>query len=170
MNDRTIHLTGYFATEDSCAEAVEVLHHGGLGPAHVFHPFPSEKVQEAGGKAKSPVRLWVLLGGILGCCTGFALTIGLSTEYPHRTAGMPIISIPPFVIIAFELTILFGTLSGLLGLLFHGGFPRFDPLPSYDPAFSGAKFGVVVDCAEGERSRIEEILRDAGAVEVKHAA
>ncbi|PYO44519.1 MAG: hypothetical protein DMD33_02800 [Gemmatimonadetes bacterium] len=79
---------------------------------------------------------------------------------------MPIVSIPPFVIIAFELTILFGALSGLVGFFVHGGFPRLAPLPGYDPRFSGDRFGVLVDCRGADRAQIEAALRQAGATEV----
>jgi molybdopterin-containing oxidoreductase family membrane subunit len=134
----------------------------------VFSPFASEKVREALHAPHSPARLWVLLGGITGCATGFTLTIGLSAEYPHVTAGMPIVSLPPFVIIAFELTILFGALSGLLGFLVHGRFPRLEPVPGYNVQFSDDRFGLVVCCTAGDRLRVEALLRKAGATEVTH--
>jgi Protein of unknown function (DUF3341) len=137
-----------------------------LEPLQVFMPFPSDRIQEELGRRSSPVRLWVLLGGIAGCLSGFWLTIGLSLEYPHRTAGMPIVSIPPFVIIAFELTILFGALCGLLGFLVHGRFPVFDPVPEYDPRFSADRFGLVVECGAADRARVERLMREAGALEV----
>ena len=114
------------------------------------------------------MRLWVLLGGITGCLGGFLLTIGLSTLYPHRTAGMPIVSIPPFVIIAFELTILCGALSGVLGFLVHGRFGSREPVVGYRVDFTNDRFGVVVECAAVEVIRVDEVLRGAGAMEVTH--
>lgn len=159
-------ITGLFPDEETCVRGIVAVRRVGVERPRVCSPFPSEHIPEALGLAKSPVRLWVLLGGIAGCLSGFWLTIGLSLEYPHRTGGMPIVSIPPFVIIAFELTILFGALSGLAGFLFHGRFPRLAPPPGYDPRFSGACFGVLVDCRVTDRARIEAALRQAGATEV----
>src|SRR5262249_19549434 len=127
-----IRVTGFFTDEEPCVRGIVALRAAGFDQPRVFSPFASEKVREALLTARSPVRLWVFLGGITGCASGFALTIGLSAEYPHVTAGMPIVSIPPFVIIAFELTILFGALSGVLGFLVHGGFPRFESEPGYN--------------------------------------
>ena len=164
--DHDTRITGFFADEDACVRAVGAARQASLDVRQVFLPFPSEAVVEAFGRRRSPVRLWVLLGGIAGCLSGFWLTIGLSLEYPHRTAGMPIVSIPPFVIIAFELTILFGALSGLLGFLVHGGFPQFEPEAGYDPRFSADRFGVAVGCASADRARVERLLRTAGASEV----
>lgn len=165
MTDQ-MQVTGFFANEETCVRGIDAVRDAGLGQPRVFSPFASEKVLAALHRAHSPVRLWVLLGGITGCATGFALTIGLSAGYPHVTAGMPIVSIPPFVIIAFELTILFGALSGLLGFLVHGRFPRLEPMPGYDVQFTDDHFGLVIYCAAGDRLRVEALLRKAGATEV----
>ena len=164
-----IRVTGFFTDEEPCARGIVALRAAGFAQPRVFSPFASEKVREALHTARSPVRLWVFLGSITGCAGGFALTIGLSAEYPHVTAGMPIVSIPPFVIIAFELTILFGALSGVLGFLVHGGFPRLESEPGYDVRFTEDRFGVVVRCAAADRPRAEALLRKAGAAEVKDA-
>jgi len=167
MSD-TARVTALFAAEEACAGAITALRGGGFQVARAFTPFASERVAEALGARRSPVRWWVLLGGFTGCAGGFALTIGLSTLYPHRTAGMPIVSIPPFVIIAFELMILCGALSGVLGFLVHGRFGRDAPAPGYRVEFTDDRFGVVVDCGAAEVVRVDEVLRAAGATEVTH--
>lgn len=165
-----LQMKGLFADEHACARGIESLRQAGLDRPHVFSPFLSEEILRALGEPRSPVRFWVLSGGITGCATGFLLTIGLSLEYPHVTAGMPIVSIPPFVIIAFELTILFGTLFGVIGFLLHGRFPRLKPLSGYDTRFTNDSFGVVVRYDAGERERAERLLREAGALEVTDEA
>ena len=161
-----LRVTGFFPEESACLDGIAAARRAGLLLLEVFSPVPSERILEALDRRPSPVRLWVLGGGIAGCLSGFWLTIGLSMEYPHRTAGMPIVSIPPFVIIAFELTILFGALSGLLGFLVHGRFPQVESTPGYDLRFSADRFGVVVECPPAERPQVEHLLRGAGASEV----
>jgi hypothetical protein len=168
MSDR-VRLTGVFAAEEACARAIEQLRER-PGELQAFSPFASERILEALRVRPSPARRWVLAGGITGCASGFALTIGLSAEYPHVTAGMPIVSIPPFVIIAFELTILFGALAGVLGFLVHGRFPQLAPVAGYDERFSADRFGLSLECAATERAALTRLLYDAGAVEVIDAA
>jgi ActD protein len=163
-----LQVVGLFGDEETCVRGIAALREAGLGRPRVFSPFASERILEALEATRSPVRRWVLLGGITGCASGFVLTVGLSAEYPHVTAGMPIVSIPPFIIIAFELTILFGALSGLVGFLVHGRFPRFDPVPGYCPRFSDDRLGVLIECAVDDCRRAEEVLRAAGAIEVTH--
>jgi hypothetical protein len=166
VREEELRIKALFADEHTCARGIELLREAGFGRPHVFSPFLSEDILSALRVRRSPVRFWVLSGGILGCATGFWLTIGLSSEYPHVTAGMPIVSIPPFVIIAFELTILFSALFGVIGFLVHGRFPRLAPVAGYDVGFTNDCFGVVVQCEARDQSRAERLLRDAGASEV----
>jgi hypothetical protein len=172
MTDGTpVEVVGYFDDEEACVHAIDGMRRAGLPPARVFSPFPSVHILEALGFSRSPVRVWVLLGGISGAVSGFALTIGLSAAwYPHVTGGMPIVSVPPFVIIAFEMMILFGSLAGALGFLLHGGFPQLEAFAGYDPRFTEDRFGVVVECPANRASEAEGLLRKAGAVEVTRAA
>lgn len=165
-----VNVIGSFADEEESAHAIEELRHSRLGAVRAFTPFPSEKIQEALALPKSPVRACVLAGGITGALSGFALTIGLSMEWPHYVGGKPIVSIPPFVIIAFELMILFGALSGLAGLLIFGRLPQFDPIPGYSGRFGSDRFGVVVRCATADAARAETMLRQAGAEQIEREA
>jgi hypothetical protein len=98
-------------------------------------------------------------------------------DWPLVTGGKPIVSIPAFVVIAFELTILFGALSTVVGLFISARLPRFRPLVVYDPEFSAGRFGVRVvpppDRVEEAReilaSRDPAELRDDPEEEVSHA-
>jgi Alternative complex III, ActD subunit len=167
MNDE-IELVGSFADEENCAGAIRALKRARLEPVRVFAPIPSEHIAEAVGARKSPVRAFVLTGGIVGIITGFALTIGTSMEWNLIVGGKPVISIPPFVIIAFELMILFGGISAVLSFLFNARLPALEPTAGYSERFGSDRFGVMVRCAQADGARIESLLRTAGAEEVVH--
>jgi hypothetical protein len=62
--------------------------------------------------------------------------------------GKPIVSIPAFVIIAFELTILFGALATLTGFLILAGLPS--PKGIAEPQEYGNRFAIIVS-EEGRR-------------------
>ncbi len=115
---------------------------------------------------RSPVRYWQLFGGITGLLSAIALTFGTSWEWNLIVGGRPIISVPPYIIIMFELLILIGGLSGLTGFFVHNRMPVFDPLPGYRSRFSEDKFGLVVQCDDAAAARIESILREAGAEDI----
>ena len=168
--DPPVDVTGLFGDEEACLRAIGAVRRAHLEP-RVFSPFPSPAILDALDLRPSPVRVWVLVGAITGALSGFALTIGLSAAwYPHVTGGMPIVSIPPFVVIAFEMMVLFGALAGAAGFVFHGGFPQLDAFPGYNPRFTDDRFGVVVRCPMRRASEAETLMRDAGAEEVERAA
>jgi molybdopterin-containing oxidoreductase family membrane subunit len=79
--------------------------------------------------------------------------------------GKPVGSVLPYVVIAFELTILFGALATILGLIVHAWFGT-KPAP-YDPRFSDDHIGVFVPCSSERRSQVEQALKASGAVDVR---
>jgi molybdopterin-containing oxidoreductase family membrane subunit len=107
------------------------------------------------------------VGALTGTVSGFALTIWTALKWNLITGGKPVVSIPPFVVIAFELTILLGGLCTLLGLLIAARLPSLRVSPRYDPRFSADRFGVEVVCEGDERRAVEDLLRGAGAEEVR---
>src|SRR3989449_6349751 len=75
-------------------------------------------------------------------------------------------SLPPFVIIAFELMVLFGGIATVIGLVVLGRLPRFRPSATFDPRFTNDRFGIAIHCAPGRSGSVREILRTAGAEDV----
>ncbi len=161
-----IELVASFTDEELCIHAVHTLKNSGIEGFRVFSPIPSEHLTHAIGKAKSPVRIGVLAGGIAGVLTGLAVTIGTAMEWDLVAGGKPIVSMPPYIIIMFELMILFGGLMAIGGFLFRARMPQLDPVPGYDARFSADRFGIAIGCPEADGARIESILREAGAEEV----
>ena len=72
----------------------------------------------------SPVRIFALAGAAAGCAAGVALPAHTMLDTGLIVGGKPIVSIPPIVVIAFELTMLGGALGGLIGFLVLSGLPR----------------------------------------------
>ena len=71
----------------------------------------------------SPLGWFTGAGAVLGAATGFGLTIGTVLAWPLITSGKPLVSLPPFMIIAFELTILLGAVASILGFFHLNRFP-----------------------------------------------
>jgi len=161
---------GVFAHVDTTVRAIGELKRRGFGRLATYSPVPLEELEEAltgHGLPRSPVRLFTLVGGLTGTACGFALTIWTVLKWDLITGGKPVVSIPPFVIIAFELTILLGGLCTLLGLLVTAPLPSLRASPHYDPRFSADHFGVEVTCSPDQVPAVAEILRTAGAEEVR---
>jgi len=110
-------------------------------------PFAVPEVQEILPQPRSKVRLFALIGAGAGTVTGFAFTILTSLSWPLIVGGKPIVSLPPFLIIAFALTILFGSLSTFLGFLLLSRLPSIRSIRSEEEY--GNAFVILVE--EGRR-------------------
>ena len=162
-------VVGVFAHVDTTVKALEELKAKGYHDLEVYTPAPIHEIEDVMERDRpvSHVRLFTLIGGLTGTASGFLLTIWSAMQWGLVTGGKPIASIPPFVVIAFELTILFGGLATVLGLVLLGRLPRLRPSAGYDPRFSNDRFGVAVQCASGRGASVAGILRGAGAEEVR---
>ena len=161
---------GVFAHVDTTTHAIRELRARGFQAISTYSPVPLEELEEAltgHGLPKSPVRLFTLVGGLTGTATGFWLTIWSSAKWGLIVGGKPVVSIPPFVVIAFEMTILFGGLCTVLGLLIAGRLPWLGAAGRYDPRFTADRFGVEVVCPPDQVRVVREILERAGAEEVR---
>ena len=169
-----IQLVVSFKSDEACAAGIEALHHAQVHEFHSFSPFPSEKIAEAidevRGWGPSPVRKYVLAGGFTGAFTGLIVTVGTSWEWNMNTGGRPIASIAPYIIIIFELMILFGVLGAVTSFFLTSRLPAFDPSPGFRTRFGADRFGLVVQVAESDASRIEALMRDAGAEDIVREA
>jgi hypothetical protein len=84
----------------------------------VVSPYHVHEVDEILDVRPSRLKFFTFFGALSGTITGFAFTIYTVLRWPFLiTGGKPLVSIPPFIIIAFELTILFGVISTFLGFL-----------------------------------------------------
>jgi hypothetical protein len=160
---------GVFAHVDTTVHALEELRAKGYHDVTVYTPVPVHEIEEVVERDRpvSRVRLFTLIGGLLGTVSGFTLTIWSSLHWGLVTGGKPIASIPPFVVIAFELTILFGGIATLVGMAILGRLPRLTPSAAFDPRFTNDRFGVAVHCAPERSASVRGILGAAGAEEVR---
>ncbi len=114
----------------------------------IYLPFPVEEVEEILGRPVSKLNIITLLGAITGTITGFGFTTYTVLSWPLITGGKPLISIPAFVIIAFELTILFGAITSFLGFLLLSRLP--DIRWIINPMEFDNRFTIVIDDGEDD--------------------
>ncbi len=161
-------IVGTFAFEEDFLAAARNLRSSGFDDISLLSPVPLKEAQEVLGLGKSPVRHYSLAGAIIGAISGFAMAAGTALVFILPTGGRAIITIPPFLIITYEMTILFGVLFTLIGFHFVSGLPAWKDRP-YVPSANVDRFVVIVEGAAAEQAaRAEAIIRDAGAEEVRH--
>ena len=163
-------LVSVYDMPSDVATVVRKLKARGFEDLTTYSPAPFEAIEDAEDPKPSGVRLFTLIGGLLGVVTGFGMQIWMAMNWPIKIAGKNIAAIPPMWIVGFELTILFGGILTVIGFLIMGGlYPR--PLDEhYSPRFSAEEFGVVVHCEERDVSEVESLMRGHNAKEVTLAA
>ena len=159
-------LLAVFDEPISTAEAAQRLKDRGYTDMEIYSPAAFRELEEVVDDKPSRVRLFTLIGGLTGVVAGYAMTIWMANDWPIMLGGKPFSSIPPYTIIGFELTILFGGLLTALGLFVVGGLPSMRLDPVYDARFSAEDFGVAVRCRDRDVSEIDALLRSYEAREV----
>lgn len=159
-----------YAHLDCLLQGIHDLKHAGYKDFTVLSPIPRHEIEESmyGGEP-SPVRWFTLVGAIFGCCLIFSLASLTHANWPMIIpGGKPLVSVPAFLVISFEGTILWGSLMTLVGLIVNCGLPATNlPKAMEDGRFTNDCFGIVFEnAAVGEIAKVKHILSHAGAVEV----
>jgi len=125
-----------FDNPTDLVNATRAAREHGYRKLDAYTPYPIEELNDVMHLHKNKLSLIVLCGGILGGLTGFLLQYFITVIYfPINIAGRPLDSWPSYIIITFELTILFGAISAVLGLLGLCGLPM-----PYHPVFNVPRF------------------------------
>ena len=160
---------GSFVHVDAAVDAIKGLRARGHRDLTVYSAAPNHELEEALEHPVSPVRLFTLLGGITGCTAGLAMTYYTSLDWPLVVGGKPIATVPPYVVIMFELTVLLGSLATVIGVaLLSLRRPTTGLL--YDEKFTDDRIGIFVPCPAERAGDVEQLLRQSGSVEVRRAA
>lgn len=127
-----------FDSAQNLIDAARQTHQAGYQKIDAYSPFPIEGLAEEIGFHHSAVPLVVLIGGIVGGLSGYLMQWWISAvDYPINVGGKPPHSWPAFIVITFEMTILFAALSAVLGMLALNGLPM-----PYHPVFNVPRFAL----------------------------
>ncbi|PYX54189.1 MAG: DUF3341 domain-containing protein [Acidobacteria bacterium] len=125
-----------FDTPVALIEAAKRTYQAGYKRIDTYTPFPVEGLAEEIGFHRDEVPLVVLIGGIVGGLTGYLMQYWMSAvAYPLNIGGKPYHSWPAFIVITFEMTILFAGISAVFGMLALNGLPM-----PYHPVFNVPRF------------------------------
>ena len=138
MNKPIYGLMAEFENPTALVNAARAARERGYRKIDAYSPFPIEELSDALHLHKNRLPLIVLIGGILGGSLGYLLQYYVTVwNFPINIAGRPLNSWPAYIVITFEMTILFAAISCVLGLFALCGLPM-----PYHPAFNVPRFAL----------------------------
>jgi len=164
---------GEFADVDSVVAAARKLRNLGFTDWDVHSPFPIHGIDHAMGIRPTILPWLVLGGGLTGLAGGLALQWYTNAfDYRFLVSDKPFLSLPAFIPIIFELTILLAALTAVFGMLALNRLPTF-----YRPVFkvgrfrrvTNDRFFIVIGASDPqfERRKTEALLVTLGATAVE---
>ncbi|HWX93939.1 MAG TPA: DUF3341 domain-containing protein [Terriglobales bacterium] len=137
---KTTPIYGMMAEFDSPSDLVAAAHkshEAGYKKIDAYSPFPIEDLAEA-IHCTNHVPLVTLIGACIGGLSGYLLQYWVAViTYPINVGGRPYHSWPSFIVVTFELTILFGGIAAVFGMLALNGLPM-----PYHPVFNVPRFAM----------------------------
>ena len=125
-----------FSDAGELVQAIRRAREEGYRDMDAYTPYPIEEVAEELGIHGNRLPLIVLIGGIVGLICGYALQYWVAViAYPLNVGGRPLNSIPSFIPVTFECTILFAAFAAVFGMLALNGLPM-----PYHPVFHSPRF------------------------------
>lgn len=168
MNGRTF--IAEFTGEEAVLAATRSAREAGLEVEDVYTPWPIHGIREAMGLPRSRIPWACLAGALFG--GGFALWFqhwSSAVSFPIDVGGKPFSSIPAFIPITFEMTILGGAFGALFALLIRTGLRPGAPVRSCHPPATDDRFVLVArpTGAVPSPGAIHALFTAHGAVETR---
>ena len=161
-------LLAEFETSAEIKQAAKKVRDAGVKHWDVFTPFPIHGMDDAMGLRDSRVGWFTFVGGVTGFCTGMLMIWFMNGfDYALAVGGKPLFS-PVFAFpVSYELTILFGAIGSLIGMLIVNRLPRW-----HHPMFNSGRFArvthdrffILIECRDPgyEETRSRQLLEAAG--------
>ncbi len=163
-----------FDSPERLLAAAKKANAAGYKKLDAYSPIPVEGLVEA--IEWDDVRLgWLVFGGgLTGIAGGLALEWWSSTiAYAHNVGGKPLFSLPAFLPVFYECTILFSAFAATFGMLALNGLPR-----PHHPIFNSeagvrSSQDVYALCIEAEdplfeKQKVSQFLESLGADKVEY--
>ncbi len=167
--DKKVHgITAEFDSVDSLLAACRRVRDAGYTKTDAYTPFAVHGIDKALGIKPTKLPWIVLAAGLTGLATALCMQIWMNAiDYPYIISGKPYISLPAFVPVAFELTVLFSSFGAFFGMWALNKLPMFSNPMFTNPRFDRVtddKFFLYIDSSD-ERfdfGGVEKLLGDTG--------
>ena len=151
-------LYGLYDDEEILMEAVKVANKEHLEIMDVFTPFPLHGLDPLLGLAESRLHIAGFVYGSLGTLTAFGfMTWVFTRDWPIIFGGKPYWSVPAFIPITFELTVLFAAIGMVVSFYTVCGLAPGVTNPNLDDRITDDKFCIAFDVTNASEDKINQI-------------
>jgi hypothetical protein len=172
---------GFFDHPERLIEATAKVRDARYESFDAYTPYPVHGLLDAQGLERSPLPFITFAAGLTGCSLGFLLQYWTSAvSWPINVAGKPLNSLPAFVPVMFECTILFAGLATVGGMFFLNGLPNVKR-KAFDPSLTRDRFAIVIEPPQKKKANgpasgsykpfdeaeVKQFLTQLGAKDVK---
>jgi hypothetical protein len=164
----TLTLLALFGDIEPTVKAIDKLHEMGIPDVKmdVISGIPFNHEVLGRPKVTTFIPRLAMGGAMVGMIAALFLIFGIPGLFPLHVGGQPVFPIPPFVIIAFEMTMLGLMGTAFVGLFLAGRFPSYEPV-IYVPEISDGKIAVIFPCPAEMQVQFEQAMRSLGAEQVR---
>ncbi|MBL7853805.1 MAG: DUF3341 domain-containing protein [Cyclobacteriaceae bacterium] len=163
------YLVGVFNDEDVLLHGVEHIREKGVRIEEVYTPFPVHGLDEALGYKRSRLPIAAFLFGMTGTMLALTMQIWmLGFDWPMIIGGKNFASLPPFVPVTFELTVLLAAFGMVGTFMIVSDLKPYKWPRQFDIRSTNDKHVMAIDLASNKLSKdeIARILKENGAEEV----
>lgn len=165
------YIVGLFDHEDNLVDAIRSFKKEKIEITDALTPFPVHGLEDELGLEDSRLHVAGFLFGITGTFVALSVMTWINTSnYPINIGGKPHFSLPSFIPITFELTVLFAAVGMVIVYcirngLYPGAVPRILDERITDDRFA-LKFEIDEHTKKSDVDKIVSLLKGAGAVEI----
>jgi hypothetical protein len=163
-------VVGVFNDEDVLLSAVKKIRGNGVKIHEVYSPFPVHGLDEQLGYKRTRLPIAAFLFGMTGTSLALIMQIGmLGFDWPMIIGGKDFWSIPPFIPVTFELTVLLSALGMVATFMIVSDMKPYKWPRQFDLRSTNDKHIMAIDLATNNgksKDELTRILKDAGAEEV----
>jgi hypothetical protein len=169
MESEKHYIVGIFDNEHHLLHGVKNIREAGVKIQEVFTPYPVHGLDEELGYKRSKLPIAAFMFGALGTSLALLMQIWMmGFDWPMIVGGKNYVSLPSFIPVTFELTVLLSAL-GMVGVfMVVSDLKPYKKVKTFDIRSTDDKFVMAVDLASNrlEKNQITQILSDNHAIEV----
>ena len=160
---------GIYEHEDTVKSAIKSLQEGGVKIHEVFSPYAIHGLENVLGYKLSRLPKAAFLFGLTGTTLALSmLYLMMGYDWPMIIGGKNFTSVPPFIPVTFELTVLLAAFGMVFTFFVASDLKPWGKPKIFDIRITLDKFAIAIDLDKNTKSQIEidAILNGTGASEV----